>query len=358
MTMLGETFHMFLFLATELTLLFLVISFIVGVINELLPAGKVQAILSSRNGRGYLTGAILGSVTPFCSCSTIPMLTGLLKARAGFGPTMTFLFTSPLLNPVIIGLFLVTFGLKVTVIYAVVALVVAVVASVILEKLNFARFIRRDVLEAGSSSGCDSKSATASQSCSSAPASSTCCDSKDTAASQSSNDTPATSGCCDSKSTATSPCCDSKPAATGCCTTEQPESRWVRVWRDTWAQFRKVLPWLMVGVVIGSFTYGFVPNELITRFAGPENPLAVPVSAFIGIPLYIRAETMIPLAATLAAKGMSLGALMALIIGSAGASITEVFLLKSLFKGPMVAAFLLVIFSMAIIGGYSFSLFM
>ena len=114
----------------------------------------------------------------------------------------------------------------------------------------------------------------------------------------------------------------------------------------------------MVGVVIGSFTYGFVPNELITRFAGPDNPLAVPVAAFIGIPLYIRAETMIPLAATLAAKGMSLGALMALIIGSAGASITEVFLLKSLFRGPMVAAFLLVIFSMAIIGGYSFSLFL
>ena len=336
MAMLGETFHMFLFLATELTLLFLVISFIVGVINEVLPAGKVQKILSSRNGRGYFTGAILGSVTPFCSCSTIPMLTGLLKARAGFGPTMTFLFTSPLLNPVIIGLFLVTFGLKVTVIYAVVALTVAVVASVILEKLKFDRFIRKDVLQAGSSTGCGSKS----KSCSSNTA-----DSNDTTASQSCNSAPATSSCCDSAPT--SQCCDSKPAASSCCTTEQPESRWMRVWRDTWAQFRKVLPWLMVGVVIGSFTYGFVPNELITRFAGPDNPLAVPVAAFIGIPLYIRAETMIPLAATLAAKGMSLGALMALIIGSAGASITEVFLLKSLFRGPMVAAFLLVIFSIS-----------
>ncbi|WP_246506048.1 permease [Kistimonas asteriae] len=348
--MLRETFHMFLFLATELTLLFLVISFIVGVINELLPANKIQKILSSRNGRGYFTGAILGSVTPFCSCSTIPMLTGLLKARAGFGPTMTFLFTSPLLNPVIIGLFLVTFGVKVTVIYAVVALTVAVIASVILEKLKFDRFIRSDVLQAGSSTGCGSKST----SCSNTADSSTCCDGNNTTASQNCNSAPTTNSCCDS--TPTSQCCDNKPAASSCCTTTPPESRWMRVWRDTWAQFRKVLPWLMVGVVIGSFTYGFVPNELITRFAGPDNPLAVPVAAFIGIPLYIRAETMIPLAATLAAKGMSLGALMALIIGSAGASITEVFLLKSLFRGPMVAAFLLVIFSMAIIGGYSFSL--
>ncbi len=347
MAMLEETFHMFLFLATELTLLFLVISFIVGVINEVLPAGKVQKILSSRNGRGYFTGAILGSVTPFCSCSTIPMLTGLLKARAGFGPTMTFLFTSPLLNPVIIGLFLVTFGLKVTVIYAVVALIVAIVASVILEKLKFDRFIRNDVLQRGSNNCATTPSKTTS---------STCCDSQDTTASQGCNSTPVASRCCDS--TTTSQSCESKPAATSCCTTKPPESRWMRVWRDTWDQFRKVLPWLMVGVVIGSFTYGFVPNELITRFAGPDNPLAVPVAAFIGIPLYIRAETMIPLAATLAAKGMGLGALMALIIGSAGASITEVFLLKSLFRGPMIAAFLLVIFSMAIIGGYSFSLFM
>ena len=87
---------MFVFLFTELAVLFLLISFLVAVINQKLPAEKIQAILGGKNGSGYLAAAGLGAVTPFCSCSTIPMLIGLLKARAGFGPTMTFLFTSPL----------------------------------------------------------------------------------------------------------------------------------------------------------------------------------------------------------------------------------------------------------------------
>ena len=81
--MLEDALGMFAYLGVELTALFLVISFIVGVIQEFLPAKKIQSILSSKSGRGYFSAAVLGGVTPFCSCSTIPMLTGLLKARAG-----------------------------------------------------------------------------------------------------------------------------------------------------------------------------------------------------------------------------------------------------------------------------------
>ena len=100
-----------------------------------------------------------------------------------------------------------------------------------------------------------------------------------------------------------------------------------------------------------------MPADLIARYAGPENPLAIPIAAVIGVPLYIRAEAVIPLSAALAAKGMGLGAVMALIIGSAGASLTEVILLKSMFKRPMIVAFLTVIFSMAILAGGLFTLF-
>ena len=98
--------------------------------------------------------------------------------------------------------------------------------------------------------------------------------------------------------------------------------------------------------------YGFMPTEFIASIASNENPLAIPVAAVIGIPLYIRAEAVIPLSAALAAKGMGLGAVMALIIGSAGASLTEVVLLKSIFKTPMIIAFLTVILSMAVTAGY------
>jgi uncharacterized membrane protein YraQ (UPF0718 family) len=98
--------------------------------------------------------------------------------------------------------------------------------------------------------------------------------------------------------------------------------------------------------------YGFIPSEYIASVANENNPFAVPIAAIIGVPLYIRAEAVIPLSGVLMAKGMGAGAIMSLIIGSAGASLTEVILLKSIFKNQMIAAFLFVIFSMAISAGY------
>ncbi|WP_417794761.1 permease [Terasakiella pusilla] len=340
--MLGEALDMFLFLGVELTALFLIISFIVGVIQEFLPAHKIQSILSSKSGKGYFSAALLGGVTPFCSCSTIPMLTGLLKAKAGFGPTLTFLFTSPLLNPIIIGLFWATFGLEVTVMYASIALLVSVGAGFFLEKMNFDRFIRPEVFGDKPVSSCATS----------------CGDTKEEA--------PAATSCCDSapepKAESNSGCCDATEGvqvnADGTATIQvvQP-NRWVRIWKDTWNQFLKVLPYLLIGIAIGAFTYGFMPADLIVKYAGPENPLAIPVAAVIGVPLYVRAEAVIPLSAALAAKGMGMGAVMALIIGSAGASLTEVILLKSMFKKQMIFAFLTVIFGMAILAGVLFNMF-
>lgn len=106
--------EMFLFLAVELSALFFLISAGVSLIRQKIPDQKIQRMLGARKGRGYILASLLGAVTPFCSCSTIPMLRGLLSAKAGFGPTLTFLFVSPLLNPIIIGLMWVTFGWKVT----------------------------------------------------------------------------------------------------------------------------------------------------------------------------------------------------------------------------------------------------
>jgi len=131
-----------------------------------------------------------------------------------------------------------------------------------------------------------------------------------------------------------------------------PVKKWKSIWQVTWADFKKVLPYLMGGIALGSMIYGFMPTELVSAMASDGNPLAVPIAAIIGIPLYIRAEAVIPLSAALAAKGMGLGAVMALIIGSAGASLTEVILLKSIFKNQMIAAFLAVIVGMAVVAGY------
>ncbi|WP_289076922.1 permease, partial [uncultured Pseudoalteromonas sp.] len=139
LAMAKEALGMFAFLATELTILFIVISYLVGVLQLFITPEKIQSILSSKNGKGYVVAALLGAITPFCSCSTIPFLKGLLRARAGFGPMMVFLFGSPLLNPVIIGLFVITFGWQVALFYFLVAMVVSVVAGYTLEKLGFER---------------------------------------------------------------------------------------------------------------------------------------------------------------------------------------------------------------------------
>lgn len=110
----------------------------------------------------------------------------------------------------------------------------------------------------------------------------------------------------------------------------------------------------MIGVSLGAVIYGFIPGDFIAEYAGGGNLFSVPIAAVIGIPLYVRVEALIPLTGVLVGKGMGLGAVMALIIGGGGASITELILLKSIFKTQMLAAFLAVILGMAIFAGYFF----
>lgn len=157
---LQDTLGMFAFLAVELSALFLGISFLVGVLQRHIPPSKVEALLSSSGKRGYFLAAGLGAITPFCSCSTIPMLKGLIRARAGFGPMMVFLFASPLLNPIIVALLVATFGLTLTAIYVIAALVVSVSAGWLMHGLGFERYVRHNNLQA--SSGCSGASNTCS----------------------------------------------------------------------------------------------------------------------------------------------------------------------------------------------------
>ncbi len=323
LAMLQDAAEMFVFLAVELSLLFIVISAGVSLIRQKVPDHKIQQMMGARKGRGYLLAALLGAVTPFCSCSTIPMLRGLLSAKAGFGPTLTFLFVSPLLNPIIVGLMWVTFGWKVTLLYAIIAAGVSVLAvlSWIPWDLNVI-----------------SLPVKAHQQIVVHPAKT----------SPGTTYTPIEVSCCSPTAKAIE-----KPVV-NCCNTKAVVSiNPIKLaTKDALQQFKDVLPYLLLGVLIGSFIYGFIPSEWIAAHAGADNPFAIPLSAVVGIPLYIRAEAVIPLASVLMTKGMGLGALMALIIGSAGASLTEVILLKSMFRIPMIVAFLTVILGMAILMGY------
>ena len=336
---LSDTLLFGLQLFAELALLFVLISFLVGVLNEWLPEEKTRRWLSARHGHGYLIGALIGSVTPFCSCSTVPLTMGLLKSGAGFGPTMTLLFTSPLVNPIIVALFWVTFGLELTLLYAVMAIGAAILVSWSMDRAGFERFLEQGLFDHRTAAGVavplviDRKEG-------------------DGAA------------CCAPQTAAVQACCvaNPEPLAVGLPTTapavEVPvtEGRWAgraaHLFREAVGQFRSFLPHIAIGVGIGAVAHGFVPDDLLVRYAGPDDLLAIPVAALIGVPLYVRGSTMIPIALTLTAKGMGIGAVIALVIGGAGASLPEVVMLKRMFRWPILAVFLFSVFGIAITTGY------
>lgn len=331
-TMLSNASSMFVVLAVELSVLFLIISACVALARQRYSNAKIQQVLGQRQGKGYLIATLLGSLTPFCSCSTIPMLRGLLSAKAGFGPTLTFLFVSPLLNPIIVGLMWVSFGWQITLTYVVIAAGVSLLASILLDHLGFERYVIANEQRKATCCTANTKTIEAQ-----ATAPSSCC---------STATAPAPS------SAPTASCCSSSKSATTSAPIKPSRLNYHQALVDACLQFKAVLPYLALGVLLGSLIYGFVPAQWIANHAGSDNPFAVPLSAVIGIPLYIRAEAVIPLASSLLGKGMGIGAVMALIIGSAGASLTEVILLKSMFKTPMIVAFLTVILGMAITMGY------
>jgi uncharacterized membrane protein YraQ (UPF0718 family) len=334
---LGETLVFFMTTMAELAILFVGISFLVGVINEFLPQDKVKRWLSGRHGRGYLIGSILGGLTPFCSCSTIPVTIGLLRAGAGFGPTMAFLFTSPLVNPVIIPLFITLLGLKVTLIYAFVAIGMTVIISFLLEKAGFSRFLIQDVLHQGG----------AAPAAAGMPLTQTVSGAAADSGTQFMVQLQPAAPCCEGAGSGA----EQAPAFTIPVYQEQP-GRWRRIFNEAVRQFRSLLPFVILGVAIGSVIHGFLPAQLVVRLAGADNPLAVPVAAVVGIPLYLRVSTMVPIAASLVAKGMSLGAVIALIIGGAGASLPELAMLKGMFRMPLLIGFICSVMVMAVSAGF------
>jgi len=294
----------FLYLFAELFALFIGISIVVALLQIYISKDRIKRILTTpRKGLNSVLGALLGAVTPFCSCSTIPVLVGLFKSGAPFSGAISFLLTSPILNPAIITLFVAFFGWKATIIYTGFTFIFAVVMGLVLDKLGFEKEIKNVAITGD----------------------------EDTSL-----------------------------------TWEKLEGTfWQKnlaafkyAIKDAFGLFKGVLLYLIIGAGIGAFIYEFVPTDLLARFAGADNLWSVPLAAAIGVPMYIRTETMIPIASVLISKGVSYGTMIALIIGGAGASIPEVSLLSSIFKKKMVIAFVVCVFTVAVITGYVFNFMM
>lgn len=316
-------------LFAELAVLFVLISFLVGALQEWLPAEKTRRFLSGRHGRGYLIGALIGSATPFCSCSTVPLTLGLLKSGAGFGPTMTLLFTSPLVNPIIVTLFWVTFGFELTVLYTGMALSMSISVSWLMDRAGFERHLRSDLVRERAPAV--SVSLDTLQPASAAK----CCDT---------GDEPPVTVTLDTRGIGV--------AQPGLPLSQPFPARARRLLIDAINLFGSFLPHVVIGVLIGAVAHGFVPDEWLIRYAGEDSLWAIPLAAIVGVPLYVRGSTMIPIAMTLTAKGMGIGAVIALVIGGAGASLPEMVMLKRMFHWQILAVFLFSVFGIAITTGF------
>lgn len=295
MNTLIETLGYFVFITFELIALFLLISATVEIILMYIPQEKIKEWLSGRCILGNVMAAGFGALTPFCACSTIPMTLGFLHAGVPFGSTMSFLIASPLLNPIIIGMLGALVGVKAMATYFVIAFIASVLFGFVLEKMGMQRYVKNVRLRSGHGETGENKRA-------------------------------------------------------------WPMKRKLRVaFVSAWGSLHPISGYLLIGVALGAGIYGYMPQDFVLKIAGPDNLFAIPVAAVLGIPLYIRAETAIPIGVALMAKGMSIGTVIALVIGGAGMAIPEMTMLASIFRKRLVAMIVAVIFLTAVIAGYLFN---
>ncbi|SFE91101.1 hypothetical protein SAMN05428981_11025 [Bacillus sp. OV194] len=284
-----ETLKSFGSIALELTVLFIVISFIISLLQGYIPYEKIEKKLAGKNKIIAAFAAIVFAfITPFCSCSTIPVVVNMLKKKMPFGIVMVFLFASPVLDPTILTIMGVALGWIVTIIYTILTTVFSILIGFTLEKLGYESSVKNVVMTGYN---------------------------------------------------------------------EQSQKFNVKLaLKETWDLMKSVYSYLIFGAAIGAVIHGLVPTEWISSAFGRDHWWLIPIAAIIGIPLYIRLSSMIPISQILISKGMALGPVMAMIISSAGASLPEVILLKSIFKKRLVYTFILSVFTMSTVSGFIFYL--
>lgn len=328
---LGDTWAFFLHLTVVLVPLFLLGSFLVALTREYLPPERVERVLQRyEGGVGNVVAAGFGAVTPFCSCSTVPMLAGLLQARAPLGIAFSFLLASPLVNELAVLLLVGLFGVEVAVYYVAVTLVSAVVLGAVLGRLGLESHLKDVDLFARD----------------------------DRAVATDGGQCVTVDGACVPASTV-----DGGGGDCGCgCGPVRVEgsgdSHLARVRRaalGTGTFFRDLVPYLLLGLVTGSLIHGVVPASLLEGYLGSSNPFAVPLAAVAGAPIYVSMSAMLPIAASLTEQGVPIGTVLAFVVGSAGVSVPNLVLLNKLFDRTLLAVYAAAVVTVGVVLGVLFN---
>ncbi|MEX2502510.1 MAG: permease [Trueperaceae bacterium] len=283
-TRLGDAVHFFLYDSVKIVLLLSGVIFVIGVLRSFISVEQTRAMLGGRRqGVGNVLASFLGVATPFCSCSAVPVFIGFVSAGVPLGVTLSFLIASPMVDVVTITLLLGLFGWQIAAIYVTAGLMLAIVAGMLLGRMNLERWVEPFVYETHVAQAAD--------------------------------------------------------PARGLTWGE----RFQIGWDEVVDILRRIWPFLLVGIGLGAAIHGWLPEAFFARWAGPDQPLAVPFAVALGVPLYANVAGVLPLIEALHAKGLAIGTLLAFMMAVVALSLPETILLRRVLKPRLIALFITVV---------------
>ncbi|MDD4227535.1 MAG: permease [Mariniphaga sp.] len=301
-THLARSIHFFIYDTVKILILLFLISSLMGVVNAYFPVERLRIYLTTKKlyGLQYLFASFFGAITPFCSCSSIPLFIGFVNGGIPLGVTFAFLITSPLVNEVAIAMFLGLFGIKATLIYAVSGIMLGTIGGFLLGKLKLDRFLSNWVRQIQASSQQTSQQ----------------------------------------WETERTPFIDRLPG----------------IIREGWDIVRKVLLYVLIGIAIGAAMHGYVPENFFSGSLSADKWYAVPLAVILAVPMYANAAGIVPVIQVFVAKGVPLGTALAFMMAVVGLSLPEATLLKKVMKWKLIGIFFGTITVFIILLGYLFNL--
>lgn len=292
---LGGSIQFFLYDVIKIVILLCVLIYLISYIQSYFPPERSKKILGRFNGIGAnCIAALLGTVTPFCSCSSIPLFIGFTSAGLPLGVTFSFLISSPMVDLGSLILLMSIFGTKVAIAYVIVGLIIAVIGGTLIEKLHMEKYVEEFILKANT---VDIDSPTLTQ-----------------------------------------------------------KDRLLYAKDQMLSTFKKVFPYILIGVAIGAVIHNWIPEKWIEMILGSHNPLGVVLATLIGVPMYADIFGIIPVAEALLAKNAQLGTVLSFMIAVTTLSLPSMVMLKKAVKTKLLAVFIAICTTGIIIVGYLFNL--
>ena len=298
---LGSTLNFFVYDSLKIILLLLLITIVMGIVNAYFPIDRLRSYLTSHRlyGAQYLLASLFGAVTPFCTCSSIPLFIGFVRGGIPLGVTFAFLITSPLVNEVAVAMFLGVFGWKITLVYALSGITLGTLGGFILGKMKLERYL--------------------------------------------------------------SPWVQQMIACAEVQETEWQQEhvtllqRMPSIVREAIDIIRKVLPYIIIGLGIGAAMHGYVPEGFFEEYLAKDNLFAVPLSVILAVPMYANAAGTIPVIQVFVAKGIPIGTALAFMMAVVGLSLPEATMLKKVMTWRLIGIFFGFVTLSIIISGYLFN---